>query len=99
MNTRPAQPGVVTRPRLVLLTEVQRGRVRWLIGPGSAVWRPATGDRVPVDVTELFLVLLTSGWAYVVPVDEGEVPPPLETPCATTGRGDVVLGEARRATR
>lgn len=95
-KSKPAPPGVVTGRRLYFIEQVSQGRVRWLIGPGEAIWFPQDPDLDPEIQTPIFLELVVSGWAYVEPWDDDEDPPPQESPCSLTAEGWNVLIEARQ---
>jgi hypothetical protein len=89
----PAPIGVVTGARLFLLRQVLAGRVRWMTESSEALLFGDSGR--PVDVTGLWMELVRSGWARVIPWDMAEpTPPAAET--KPTPAGEDVLAEANR---
>lgn len=91
----PAPAGVVTGARLFLLRQVHEGRVRWLTAAAEA-W--LLGDRGQHEVTGLWMELVRSGWARVIPWDMTE-PTPAAAETEATPAGEDVLVATRRAKR
>jgi hypothetical protein len=86
---------VVTGSRLFLLRQVNEGRVRWLINASEA-W--LIGDDA-TECTGLFMELVRSGWARVIPWDMAEATPATaETEPTRDGEG-VLIEAARKARR
>lgn len=91
----PAPPGVPTGARLWLLRQVAAGRVRWLVERSEA-W--LVGDNASL-VTGLFMELVQSRWARVLPSDDAEEQVLTSAETAPTAAGEDVLMEANRKAR
>lgn len=88
----PAPPGVVTGARLFLLRQVAEGRVRWLTAAAEAWLITENGG----ECTRLFMELVRSGWARVVPWDMADATPAAaETEVLPAGE-DVLIANRRK---
>ncbi len=98
MAPTPAPPGTPTRARLWLLREVYAGRVRWMVASSEALL--FGGEDGPADVTGLWMELVQSRWARVVPWDSnGPDPPTAETEPTTAGEEVLIQAAMKRSSR